>query len=781
MGNGAMADSDLQRSGSCAPRGALVRRVRGLALGVVLGILASVPGAGAETGRYVAWFADGTRVAMPTLAEWPLPARGARWGERALFAENPVRLVRDRRLSAELQPPYLVLANGDVLPALPLEVESSEFSEVPRLLVQLAGPLLPVAGARLPIRTDRIARLVMAEPESAIPATRTAPAGTVRLADGRLLMARAVRWQRYGVAILTADAVTEVPFRELAEIVLPAVDPLAAVLADGLAAGSGAADDALPRVVRFHSSSGAILTASRAGREEEHSRQSGRLVRASYCYVQPEWADAPLAVPESDLAACSYRRPSELPLSLLAGTTLATRRWIGSPQPWQANHSADGGWLAAGGIEADLGLATHAHSAIAFDLPPGARRLVARVGFDPAAGAGGCVRCLVRADDEQGPVLWDSGVFQGSDGLQATGPIDVTGRSRVVLITAAAHEDRPAGADPLDIRDSVVWLAPLVELDAPDGARGGSSSVGQLPGAAPWRWKAAGEAARVESRYNPRAAVWDSHLLVPRGASLHLARRHRVAAGEVLELLTACPTETSEHPLELRVNGQPLAWTNNIDRGELRQWVALYGSLRSVPIDAALRRTDDLAYWWDLGPWAGQDVELELHIAGPSEIAWRRLALRKAVPAPDGPADRPPAAAETSLAGLEPEALSPPSGRSQPLRDALPPTGQEPIRFLGHRVTGGYGLARGSSVTFAVPPQSRRFVALAGCCRDLAGPLRVRIDGQVVWSREALSSLSAPERVEIALPAGARTLTLEHGEGAYYGTAAFALAGFGAP
>src|SRR4030095_4707303 len=87
---------------------------------------------------------------------------------------------------------------------------------------------------------------------------------------------------------------------------------------------------------------------------------------------------------------------------------------------------------------------------------------------------------------EQGTVLWDSGVIQGRDGLRATGAIDVAGLPRGVLVTEFADQDRPAGADPLDIRDQVVWLAPLVKLDLEkSGPHGRVVTV--LPGVGDWQ------------------------------------------------------------------------------------------------------------------------------------------------------------------------------------------------------------------------------------------------------------------------------------------------------
>ena len=73
----------------------------------------------------------------------------------------------------------------------------------------------------------------------------------------------------------------------------------------------------------------------------------------------------------------------------------------------------------------------------------------------------------------------------------------------------------------------------------------------------------------------------------------------------------------------------------------------------------------------------------------------------------------------------------------------------------------------------------REFVAVVGCTLQMAGPVQVLIDDRVVWECAAISSLSPAEQIEIAIPAGAKTLTLQSGaESLYYGFAAFAEAGF---
>jgi hypothetical protein len=70
-------------------------------------------------------------------------------------------------------------------------------------------------------------------------------------------------------------------------------------------------------------------------------------------------------------------------------------------------------------------------------------------------------------------------------------------------------------------------------------------------------------------------------------------------------------------------------------------------------------------------------------------------------------------------------------------------------------------------------------VAVAGCAHQVTGPVQVLIDGQVAWERSLLMGLAPAEQIDIAIPAGARALTLQIGKtGSSYGYAAFAEAGF---
>src|SRR2546423_13245332 len=73
--------------------------------------------------RYVAWLADGTKLTAPALSAWPVPGTAYRFDGHDLFASaNPVRLVHGAREGAPIAPPYLAMANGDVVGGRPVDL-----------------------------------------------------------------------------------------------------------------------------------------------------------------------------------------------------------------------------------------------------------------------------------------------------------------------------------------------------------------------------------------------------------------------------------------------------------------------------------------------------------------------------------------------------------------------------------------------------------------------------------------------------------------------------------
>ena len=729
--------------------------------------------------RYTVQFASGERVETDKFPSWPLPEKPLEVARRKLFdRDNPAVLVRDRKATSQLQSAALLMTNGDVLCGLPQRLEPAvgRSGEPAWLQVQLEANLVPVDGSTLLVRADRVRRIV-GRGRSLFPEP---PEGTVVLSDGRQLLARSVRWREYGLAVLTEGGIVEASFADIVDAVLPATDRLQGVIEDNLWAGPEAKS-----LLRFTLAGGGVLTTGRVTRVEEKTRARGRQQVEIFYQVQPAWSRQAIAVNEEEIAWCAYRQPDEALLPLLPDEPLANRRLIGQSEPWRSTGVENEPVPAAGSREADIAVAVHAHSEIAFELPPAAKSLNVAVGIAQRARPGGCVVCKIVADQPDGPVLWESGFVTGADEVKESGAVDVAGHKRVVLVTEFAHEGRPAGADPLDIRDEVRWLRPTVQLDM-EKLRSGESLAPLLPGLEAWQLEGVeSPPVGIESVWSDVHDRWEPVLALAKGQELKLTRQVSVArSGDILELAAACPSSADEPALELTVDGEPIAPTLSREPKELRKSLeSLLPRLRRRDIRESERERnfdDTLAWWWDLQAWRGKQVTLTLTIRANDRdrrLAWRGLALRSAISNLPASGDLPRVG--VPLTSLEPLDLSAHKERGSPVKDALPGRRGEPIRYLGQQATGGYGMVRNSHVSFELRPEYRQFVAVVGAVSASSGPFEVLVDDKVVWHKDACDNLSPAELLQIDLPPGARQLTIVNGnDGSYGGHAGWTDAGF---
>jgi hypothetical protein len=408
--------------------------------------------------RFLASFADGSRGAGPTLPAWPVAELDVRRDGKGIFAAgNPLRMMRDQEAALEGQAPLVMLANGDCVNGLAVGLVTGP--EGPRLKLRLVSPLSSDAGEHVLVRPDQVRRIT-----STVVSHNLEPApGTVWLTDWRKLSARSLRLGDSGLAILTDKGLVEVPYDRIADAVFPNVDLTAAVLEDRRFANPAL----VGAISRFTLRGGATLTSGRVDREAELvTRKNGKQGLPHVTYrIQPVWSSQAILVPEEEIAWCSYRAANEVPLALLPMEILANRGLLGPAKPCRRNEGATGECLlAGGGRESDLGFSTHSYSELAVTLPPGASSLSLSVAMDHASGKGGCVRCRIFANRVGGKELWKSRVFRGNEAAKETGKLDVESVEQVVLVTEYAHDDRPPGADPLDIRDDVLWLNPLLKM-----------------------------------------------------------------------------------------------------------------------------------------------------------------------------------------------------------------------------------------------------------------------------------------------------------------------------
>lgn len=730
---------------------------------------------GATKQRYLAVFRDGSIASSdqpPT--SWHETGSGARFADRALFETTPeLLLLRDRFAHIERTPPYLVMGNGDVLPGAVIgyDMGNAALGYRPTLYVTPEGGVEPMQGERLAIRADRVQRIVATPiPDTAVSENR------VLLTDGRQFTARSLRFTPYGLSMLTAGGVVSANFAELALVDFP-IDREQSLIEDSIFAGH----QTETRVVRLSNNEGAILTGAKMFRYT--LRNNGRRARDSISrtlvVLQPAWALEAISVIDNTIVQSSFRKPAELPLSLLTISTLAQRGILGAGIAWQRNASVTGDPLASGELEADWGLGTHAHNEVVVELPPAAQSLELRLGIDRAMGSGGCVVGKIFRDSSSGEELWSSGMLRGGEAPKATGELPLAGAERIALVTEFGHVGRPAGADPFDVRDQAVWLSPIVNID-PEQIVAPDRLAGLLGGAQGWDIEIVGlKPARFAGVWNAQTNRWDPLLRIAAEQPLTLRRSVLpTSQSDVLELTVATPLKADDHRFELLVDGQAVPCSTSVER-EQASSVAQRRANQPQRAGNSLREQmleDSLCYWWDLQAYHGRNVKLELRLHGSrggSDVVWRSLVLRGAVS--NLPSSGKLPAVDVKLTSLKPSAAD----ANLPTRGTLPLGGKPAITFAGQQHRDGYAVGRNQRISFPVAAEQRRFAALVGASVGEAGPLRILMNDRVVWESPPRLAIDGAEWVEVAVPVGTEKLTLEVGnETSHLGFAAFTDAGF---
>ena len=187
----------------------------------------------------------------------------------------------------------------------------------------------------------------------------------------------------------------------------------------------------------------------------------------TWCHViQPVWSLDALRVPFGHICMRWSFAPGQVPLSRVYPTEAVSPPLL----PWHVDRNSAGQMLHSGGLQYSWGFGVHAHSELSFTLPKCAKSFQTRIGLDRIVDTGGCVRARVFAGSTGVRPLFESPLLIGSKKTVDTGRLALRfppdGPRRLVLQADMAHRDRPRGRDPLNIRDELDWLDPVIGLDA---------------------------------------------------------------------------------------------------------------------------------------------------------------------------------------------------------------------------------------------------------------------------------------------------------------------------
>jgi hypothetical protein len=537
-------------------------------------------------------------------------------------------------------------------------------------------------------------------------------------------------------------------FTDLAQVDLPGVPATEAVLED--ASLPCPAPQSL--VGRLVTRQGAELT-FRVAMDNRSSRSAeGR--RYPLHMIQPAWALESICVPGEAVCHYSFRAPNEAPLSLLPAVALSQKSFTGFLWPWRRNRNLRGGLMQSGSVFSVLGFSAHSYSEIAFELPAGARSLTAWAGLDQAVGGGGCAVCRVHKEQAAGAPLYAGDFLRGGREPVRIGPLDLAGARRVVMVTEFGDEGRPADSDPLDIRDEVDWLMPLVSLPTPQLAPEPANLARLLPALEGWQLDQASLAgAHFSARFYRDRGRWE-YVWRPAATAISLRRTSRAPACPLLvELALARADKQLRYAPELSVNGTPvkdplyqMRFSSDAQDGGrtvMERWVVKAEFGQELNLNLVLRR--DPALKEDPAGLAFRGLCAEPLIQG--------LALDAPLPQPD------------VLLSLLKEAEFKPSRKSGAItRDRAP--GNQPLEVAGQLYDKGLGLKEVDSIAYELRPEYRRFVAILCAREESLRSFRVLADEKVIGEVNPVER-RRPVLVQAAIPQGARKLRLsaDSGEG----------------
>lgn len=421
----------------------------------------------ADDNDFVAQLVDGSRVEGPRVEQWENTQNEPRLKNKNLYDKNnPVRWLIDRRLEPGSTPEAFVeMFGGDRLPGRAVEYRwgtEDPFHKLPAHLLVNPAALVQFPDYTPPRHVRVLTRWIRRVVWQSRGTNRYEP-GTAFLRDGRQLSFRSVRWRPGDVQILREDGTQTISLANLAELHLPQIDPLQAHF-EQLAILTPEAEQ---RWMQWEMTDGTQLTSSQE-RFQAKSRGGGD-PNKWFHMLQPAWCLDPIWVQHRRVRVRRWFAADEVPLSLLEAADCRQQNMLGSGWHWQVDRNVRGNRLLCNREDFGWGIGVHAQCELTFELPWYVKSFRTRVGLDQSAGTGGCAQGQVFWGAKRGSPAFESKLLVGTGEVFDTGRMELKtarGKSeRLVLVADMAHKNRPQGADPFDIRDTVNWLEPLLELD----------------------------------------------------------------------------------------------------------------------------------------------------------------------------------------------------------------------------------------------------------------------------------------------------------------------------
>ncbi len=535
---------------------------------IVLGVCQDPAGrVFAEEDRYSAELADGSRISGGEIQNWNDPKQRPALGGRAVFDEkNPFRWLIDHSLSPAAKPEAFVeFFGGDQLPGEVVESRSGEEAEFLAFAKHLVvNPTIPLHSPRVqqnsPLRVEtRWLKRVVWEPRT----LDLYQPSTLFLKDGREIGFRSLRWMSKSVTLLLEEGIEEFAFDDIKEIHLPLPDVWAmyyermAVLSPR----SALTIENPARIVQLETTDGLKATVS-TERLEPFVHGNKNKSESWYHQCQPAWSLDPFWVRFDSVWSRRFFWPHEVPLTNIAPVSARQNSPLGNSWYWQRDRNVYRQPLEAGGKDYGWGFGVHAEHEMVFPLPASARVFRTRAGLDQSVGDGGSVKWQVAIHGAEDKTLYQSPAVIGTNQVLDTGRLNLgapqseSPSRQLVLSVDPLLNSAPAGADPLDIRDSLNWLEPELELDREELKKEiARHAVSQIPALADWTLETGaggvvlGNQWDEYDRQDPRYRV----LLGPAGRFCSLTKSLTIGTQDRWLMLAVNRTDDKAPPVRLQV------------------------------------------------------------------------------------------------------------------------------------------------------------------------------------------------------------------------------------
>jgi hypothetical protein len=522
--------------------------------------------------RFTGALADGTLISAQPLHSWHEPNAQPRLENAPLFdPQRPMRWLRADWADAVAVPRAGVeLIGGDRLPGRVVGFGDGTGSHVDRWPAHLVvRPEYSVDRPGLPPReTVRVAVGALRRVIWQRRRVDDYQPRTVFLLDGSQVTFERLRWSSGAVTLLQAEGPRRIAWGEIAEVHLADRNPWEAyvdslaVLCPGLTG----------RLMQVETTWGLVATTSL---ERFQPQSTSGQPHDWFHVVQPAWSLDPLWLRHPQIVWRRFFAPHEVPLSLIEPRRATHRAALSGGRRWQLHRSALGQPLRNAGRAYGWGFGVQAHSELEFPLSPLIQSFRCRFGLDEGAGRGGCARGAVYLGPATGTPLAQTKVLVGSgeavELAVAPWPAAAQPGAGLVLVADMADPQRPAGADPLDIRDLVDWLEPIVELDV-ERLRAAVAARAPAQLAAWQGW----ELNVPQGSRSTFASRWDSRLpedtrfrpeIAAQGGPIAIRRRIKLLPDhQFLVLSVDRQPQSSPSRLELRIDGRPTAELNVPER-----------------------------------------------------------------------------------------------------------------------------------------------------------------------------------------------------------------------